>query len=208
MNGSSSVAVGFGTPTSTTVPARSRASKACLYTAGSPIASMHTSAPLPSVTDLMYSTGSCLPALTVWVAPNCLAHSSFWSSRSTAMIFDAPARYDPAIAASPTPPQPNTATESPRPTLPVFMAAPRPAMTPQPSNPAAVAGASGSTGVHCPECTSVFSTKAPMPSAGESTVPSVSVIFWVALYVEKHSHGLPLRQLRQLPQTARQLRIT
>jgi hypothetical protein len=30
----------------------------------------------------------------------------------------------PAIAASPTPPQPNTATLSPRPTLPVFMAAP------------------------------------------------------------------------------------
>ena len=30
------------------------------------------------------------------------------------MIFDAPARRAPAMAASPTPPQPNTATESPR----------------------------------------------------------------------------------------------
>ena len=46
-----------------------------------------------------------------------------------------------------------------------------------------------------------------MPSAGDSTVPSVSVIFWAALNVEKQYHGLPFRQLRQLPHTARQLRI-
>ena len=124
------------------------------------------------------------------------------------MIVEAPARCAPAIAASPTPPQPNTATESPRPTLPVFIAAPRPAMTPHPSRPAAVAGAVGSTFVHWPEWTSVFSTNAPMPSAGDSTVPSVSVIFWVALYVLKQIQGLPFRQLRQLPHTARQLRIT
>ena len=36
-----------------------------------------------------------------------------------AMIVAAPARREPMIAASPTPPQPNTATESPRPTSPV-----------------------------------------------------------------------------------------
>ena len=58
MNGSSIVTVGRGTPTSTTVPARSRASNAWRYTVGLPIASMHTSAPKPPVTDLMYSTGS------------------------------------------------------------------------------------------------------------------------------------------------------
>ena len=39
------------------------------------------------------------------------------------------------MAASPTPPHPMTATESPRETLPVFTAAPRPAITPQPSRP-------------------------------------------------------------------------
>ena len=33
--------------------------------------------------------------------------------------------------------------------------------------------------------------KAPMPSAGLSSVPSVSVIFWVALWVAKQYHGLP-----------------
>ena len=88
------------------------------------------------------------------------------------------------------------------------MAAPTPAMTPQPSRPAAVGGAAGSTFVHCPEWTSVFSANAPMPSAGESSVPSASVIFWAALWVLKQYQGLPLAQARHCPQTARQLRIT
>jgi hypothetical protein len=41
-----------------------------------------------------------------------------------------------------------TATVSPRPTLPVFIAAPSPAMTPQPSNPATSGATDGSTLVH------------------------------------------------------------
>ena len=49
---------------------------------------------------------------------------------------------------------------------------------------------------------------APMPSAGDSSVPSVSVIFWVALWVAKQYQGLPLRQARHWPHTARQLRMT
>ena len=61
------------------------------------------------------------------------------------------------------------------------MAAPMPAITPQPRRPAAVAGAAGSTLVHCPAATRVLSAKAPMPSAGDSSVPSASVIFWEAL---------------------------
>ena len=92
---------------------------------------------------------------------------------STATIVAAPASAAPAIAASPTPPQPNTATESPRVTPPVLIAAPSPAITPQPSRPAAAAGADGSTFVHWPLCTSVLSAKAPIPSAGDSSVPSV-----------------------------------
>ena len=47
-----------------------------------------------------------------------------------------------------------------------------------------------------------------MPSAGDSSVPSVSVIFCVALCVLKQYHGWPRRHARQLPHTARQLRIT
>jgi len=35
-----------------------------------------------------------------------------------------------------------------------------------------------------------------MPSAGDSSVPSVNVIFWVALWVLKQYHGSPRRQAR------------
>ena len=127
---------------------------------------------------------------------------------STAMIVDAPASRAPAMAASPTPPQPITAIESPRPTPPVLIAAPMPAITPQPSRPATSGFASGLTFVHCPACTSVFSTNAPMPSAGESSWPDSRVIFCAALCVEKQYQGWPRRQARQVPQTARQLRMT
>ena len=112
------------------------------------------------------------------------------------------------MAASPTPPHPNTATVSPRPTLPVSMAAPSPAITPQPSRPAASGRARESTFVAWPAATSVFSANAPMPSAGESGVPSASVIFCVALNVEKQCHGRPRRHARQVPHTARQFRTT
>ena len=47
-----------------------------------------------------------------------------------------------------------------------------------------------------------------MPSAADSTVPSVKVIFWVALAVLKQYQGSPLAQARQLPHTARQLSTT
>ena len=112
------------------------------------------------------------------------------------------------MAALPTPPQPMTAMESPRPTLPVLIAAPMPAMTPQPSRPATSGFAAGLTFVHCPAWTRVFSTNAPMPSAGESSWPEVRVIFWAALWVLKQYQGSPRRQARQFPQTARQLRMT
>ncbi len=108
---------------------------------------------------------------------------------STAMIGLAPASAAPAIAATPTPPQPMTAIDRPRVIPPVLMAAPMPAITPQPSRPTAAGRASGSTLVHCPAATRVFSAKAPMPSAGDSSVPasgpSASVIRCVALWVLK-----------------------
>ena len=59
-------------------------------TFGLPTASMHTSAPLPSVSSRMASTGSVDEASTVWVAPNSRAASSFRGSRSTAMTMAAP----------------------------------------------------------------------------------------------------------------------
>ena len=47
-----------------------------------------------------------------------------------------------------------------------------------------------------------------MPSAGVSSVPSVSVIGWLALKVSKQYHGRPRRHARQLPHTARQFSTT
>ena len=83
-----------------------------------------------------------------------------------------------------------------------------PAMTPQPSRPTASGRAAGSTLVHWPAATRVFSAKAPIPSAGDSGVPSASVIFWVALWVAKQYQGRPRRHARHSPHTARQLRTT
>jgi hypothetical protein len=124
------------------------------------------------------------------------------------MTTDAPAKRAPAIAAHPTPPHPNTATLSPRPTSPVNIAAPSPAITPQPRSPATSGDAAGSTLVHWPAATNVWSANAPIPSAGDSGVPSASVIFCVALKVEKQYHGRPRRHDRHVPHTARQFRIT
>ena len=72
------------------------------------------------------------------------------------------------MAPSPTPPQPITATLSPRVTPPVLIAAPMPAITPQPSRPAVAGEISGLTFVHWPAATRVFSANAPMPRAGDS----------------------------------------
>ena len=62
--------------------------------------------------------------------------------------------------------------------------------------------------VHCPEWTRVFSAKAPIPSAGVSSVPSVRVIGRDALKVAKQYWGSPRLHARQVPHTARQFNTT
>jgi len=89
----------------------------------------------------------------------------------------------------------------------VRIAAPMPAITPHPSSPA-TSGLTLGTSVHWPAATSVSSAKAPIPSAAVSGVPSTSLIFCVALKVEKQYCGRPRRHERHAPQTARQLRMT
>ena len=127
---------------------------------------------------------------------------------STAIMVCAPASREPAMAASPTPPQPMTATESPRDTPPVLIAAPSPAMMPQPSSPAASGRARGSTFTACPASTSVSSANAPIPRAGETGEPSASVICCRAFRLSKQYHGLPRRQERHAPQGERHASIT
>jgi len=70
------------------------------------------------------------------------------------------------------------------------------------------AAIAGLTLVHWPAATSVRSANAPMPSAGDSGVPSARVIFCRALCVLKQYQGRPRLHARHWPQTARQLRIT
>ena len=105
------------------------------------------------------------------------------------MTWRAPANSAPAIAASPTPPQPSTATVSPCCTGAVCTAAPQPAMTPQPSSPTAAGSARSSTLMQAPSPTRVFSANAPSPSAGDSGVPSVSVIGEPWCRLSKHRCG-------------------
>ena len=181
---------GLGTPTCTTVPARSRAKKACsqhLGVADGLDADVGAEAVGERLDGLDRVAPS--PALTVWVAPKPLAHSSFAASRSTAMIVRAPARRAPAMAASPTPPQPNTATESPRLHVAGVHRGTEAGHDAAAEQPGGLGAGPGSTCAHWPAATSVFSAKAPMPSAGESAVPS-RVIFWVALCEAKQYQGL------------------
>ena len=201
--------VGFGTPTSTTVPARSRASKACWKTAGWPTASMATSTPKPPVSSLIAATGSVSPELTVCVAPMPSAHSSLRSSMSTAMIFAAPASSAPAMAASPTPPQPNTATVSPRP-----HAAGVDRRADAGHDAAAQQAGGGRRGgrVDLGALPGVdqrlLGERADAQRRGRARCRRPASSSARRCGCRSSTSGLPLAQARQVPQTARQLRIT
>ncbi len=148
---------------------------------GCPTASMHTSAPLPSVSARIASTGSSAPASTVWVAPNSLRPLELAVVEVDGD--DRAARRRGARRRSPRRRRRRSRTPrrvSPRPTL-AGVASPRRARPSRRSRAARRPPGSraGSTFVAWPAATSVFSANAPMPSAGESSVPSVSVIFCV-----------------------------
>jgi hypothetical protein len=124
------------------------------------------------------------------------------------MTLRAPASAAAWMAASPTPPQPNTATVSPGRTPAVLTIAPNPVITPQPIRQAASGGTAGSTLTAWPAATRQTSAKAPMPMAADSGVPSSRVIFWLALRLSKQYQGRPRRQERHCPHGARQARTT
>ena len=126
------------------------------------------------------------------------------------MIVRAPTRRAPAIAASPTPPQPNTATVSSR-----LHAAGVHRRAEAGHHAAARAGPAASgraVGIDLRRLARgdqrlLVRTRRSRARA-RASVPSASVIFWVALWVEKQYHGLPRRHARHSPHTARQLRTT
>ena len=72
------------------------------------------------------------------VAPSWRARSALSGAGSTAMICPAPAIRAPCTAASPTPPSPNTTTDSPGRTFAALRTAPTPVSTAQPSSAASL----------------------------------------------------------------------
>ena len=81
--------------------------------AGTPTASMATSAPSRPVSSLMTLSGSSRELLTVMSAPNCLAAWSLASDRSMATMWLGLYSRAPVIADRPIGPAPTTATTSP-----------------------------------------------------------------------------------------------
>ena len=162
------------------------------------------------MSSLIASTGSAVRELIACVAPNSRAHSSFLSSTSTAMIVLAPGqpgaeRRPP----SPTPPQPITATVSPRVTPPVLIAAP------MPGHHAAAEQARGGGRDRRVDLRALagrdqrpLGERADAERGRQRRCRRRGVIFCVALWVLKQYQGRPRLQARHCPQTARQLRIT
>src|ERR1700759_2367111 len=86
------------------------------------------------------ATTSTLPASITLFAPMCLATLNFPTNRSTGIIVPAPATFAPITALNPTPPSPNTTTDSPGETFAVLITAPTPVKTAQPNNAAVSSG--------------------------------------------------------------------
>ncbi|MPN27728.1 hypothetical protein SDC9_175162 [bioreactor metagenome] len=101
--------------------------------------------------------------LTQSVAPKVLASSNLEGLVSMAMMRPALASLAPWITARPMPPRPNTATVSPSCTLAVFLTAPRPVVTPQPSRQTCSGLASGLTLASETAATTVYSLKVEQP---------------------------------------------
>ena len=142
------------------VPPTARQPNACSAATFSPIASKEYCTP-PPVISRIAATGSCDDASTICVAPSSRAFASLLSTISTAMIIPAPPMRAPWIAASPTPPAPNTATEDPGSIFAVFSTAPTPVITPQPTSAARSSGTSSRIFTTAFSCSSIFSAYAP-----------------------------------------------
>ena len=170
---------------------RGRGRRTPAGTSGRPTASMHTSAPLPSVSARIASTASCFAALTVWVAPNCLAQLELPVVEVDGD--DRAARRRGARRRSP-----RCRRRRSRTRRRCRRGRPRRCTSPprcRPSRRSRAGRRPSAARRGRPWCTGrrprgSCSANAPMPSAGDSTVPSASVIFCVALKVEKQQPRL------------------
>jgi hypothetical protein len=123
-----------------------------------------------------------------------------------AMIRSAPAMRAPWITESPTPPQPNTATDEPGATFAVLKTAPTPVVTPQPTSAAQSSGILGSILIRFSADTVAYSAIEPQPekmlsgsprASRTRGVPSSGVVS--AFPCSRQSTGRPETQKRHLP---------
>ncbi len=97
------------------------------------------------------------------VAPSLRANSNLLSFTSIAIMRDAEAIAAPITADSPMPPRPKMATVAPASTFAVFITAPIPVVTPQPSRQTSSSGASGLTLASDISGSTVYSEKVEQP---------------------------------------------
>ena len=100
---------------------------------------------------------------TMSVAPNFSAIANLLGLVSMPMMRFAPDMRAPMMAAKPMPPKPKIATVSPRFTLAVFITAPMPVVTPQPSKHTSFKSASGWIFANDTSATTVYSEKVEQP---------------------------------------------
>src|SRR3984957_18934992 len=185
------------------VPPARRDWKHCSAVVLSPTASNEYSTP-PPVISLMASTGSTLLALITSVAPINLATSNLEETVSIAMIRSAPAIAAPFTAESPIPPQPNTATVAPGGTFAVFITAPAPVMTPQPTRQPMLSGISSAIFTTAFSCTSNCSANDERLANCTTGLPCqnnrCALPGGILTLVLLQSCGRPVRQYSQGPQ--------
>src|SRR5579862_909518 len=100
-----------------------------------PVVSITLSGPfVPTIARTSAATSTPGPELIVWVAPRSRAIASLLSSTSTAITGLAPARLANWTTGNPTPPEPNTTTDSPTLTFASLVTTPAAVVTAQPKS--------------------------------------------------------------------------
>ena len=140
--------------------------------------------------------------------PNPTAHSSFAGTTSTAISLVAPATRDPCRAARPMPPRPITATVAPGHTFAVWIEAPTPVETPQPSRQARERARASGIGTICGSVTTVWVARVPQCRTPVSTCPPARWRRRGWCSSCPHRRGAPRRHCRHRPHGTAQVMTT